>query len=81
MPNPYLAAALREQQDKRAAAVAENDPAGYDALTVPDLRDEISRRNEGRAESDQIVPSGALKADLTKALEADDNNPPETEES
>lgn len=76
MPNPYLAAALVQQQAKRAAVVAADE--GYDALTVPALRDEISRRNEDRDEDDQIVPAGTLKADLTKALEADDNtNPPE----
>ena len=74
MPNPYLAAALREQQEKRTAVVAQNDPDGYDALMRDVLRDEISRRNEGRAEGDLIVPEGANKPDLIKALEADDNN-------
>ena len=72
MPNPYLAAALREQQARRTSMVAESAPNGYDALTIPALRDEISRRNEGRAEDEQIAPQGALTADLTKALEADD---------
>lgn len=72
MPNPYLAAALREQQAKRAAIVAESE--GYDALTIPALRDEISRRNEGRDEAGQVALKGANKPDLIKALEADDRN-------
>jgi hypothetical protein len=76
MPNPYLAAALREQQAKRAAIVAESE--GYDALTIPALRDEISRRNEGRAEDEQI-PATGNKPDLIKALEADDNRNPSEE--
>ncbi len=70
MPNPYLTAALAEQQAKRVAIVAEDE--GYDALTIPALRDEISRRNEGRVEDEQIAPKGANKPDLIKALEADD---------
>jgi hypothetical protein len=72
MPNPYLAAALAEQQAKRVSIVAESD--GYDALTIPALRDEISRRNEGRGEDEQVAPKGANKPDLIKALEADDHN-------
>lgn len=70
--NPHLAAALVEQQEKRVAIVAESE--GFGALTVPALRDEISRRNEGRAEGDQIVPEGTNKPDLIQALEADTNN-------
>lgn len=70
MPGMYLAAALAEQQAKRASIVGQSE--GYDALTIPDLRDEISRRNEGRAEDEQIAPKGANKPDLIKALEADD---------
>jgi hypothetical protein len=72
MPNPYLAAALTEQQAKRVAVVAESE--GYEALTIPALRDEISRRNEGRVEDEQVVPKGTNKPDLIKALEADDRN-------
>jgi hypothetical protein len=72
MPNPYLAAALADQQAKRVAVVAEAE--GYDALTIPALRDEISRRNEGRAEDEHVTPKGANKPDLIKALEADDRN-------
>lgn len=70
MPNPYLADALRKQQDKRAALVAESE--GYDALTVPKLHDLIAARNGGPVEDDLIAPEGNLKADLVAALEADD---------
>lgn len=70
--NPYLASALAEQQARRTAIVA--DAEGFEALTIPALRDEISRRNEGRAEDEQIAPSGTNKPDLIKALEADDRS-------
>ena len=71
MPNPYLAAALREQQEKRRAVAAETE--GYDALTVDDLKAEIDKRNEGRGEDARLSKTGN-KADLIQALEADDNN-------
>lgn len=74
MPNPYLAAALRQQQERRATTIGQSEPEGYDALTVDDLRSEVTRRNDGREEADHIAPSGAKKADLIKALEADDKN-------
>lgn len=74
MPNPYLAKALREQQARRVAMIGQSEPEGYDALTVDDLRSEVARRNEGRDEASRLIaPSGAKKADLIKALEADDN--------
>lgn len=70
MPNPYLADALRKQQEKRATIVAESE--GYDALTIPRLNEFISARNEGRPEDEQIVPEGKNKPELVAALEADD---------
>lgn len=72
MPNLHLRAALADQQARRAAIVAESE--GYGALTIPALRDEISRRNEGRVEDERVAPKGANKPDLIKALEADDRN-------
>lgn len=80
MPNPYLAAALREQQEIRAA-LPPAQPEGYAALKVSDLKAAIDSRNEGRDESDFIVPEGSKKEDLIKALEADDSNTATTEES
>lgn len=43
-----------------------------DDLTIPELKAEIARRNEGRDEADQIPASGN-KPDLIAALAADDN--------
>lgn len=40
--------------------------------TIPELKAEIERRNEGREEADLIVPEGTRKADLEAALAADD---------
>lgn len=45
-------------------------PKSYDAWTVRDLKQEISRRNEGR-DADRLSPY-ANKAGLIEALEADD---------
>lgn len=70
MPNPYLADALRKQQDKRAAMVAEAE--GYEALTVPKLNDLIAARNADLYEDNKIVPEGKNKTDLIAALEAAD---------
>lgn len=80
MPNPYLAAALREQQALRDS-LPPTDPAGYEARKVADLKAAIDSRNEGRDESDLIVPEGKTKPALIKALEADDRNTPPTEET
>ena len=46
--------------------------SSLDDLTVPELKDEIARRNQGRDEADQI-PTQGNKPDLIKAIEADDN--------
>lgn len=46
-------------------------PTGYGDLKVPELKDEIAKRNEGREEAD-LIPSDGNKADLVKALEGDD---------
>lgn len=82
MPNPYLARALREQQERRKATQpAEPEGPTYGALTNANLTAEIDRRNEGRDEADQIVPDGAKKADLIRALEADDTTTQPSEES
>lgn len=40
--------------------------------TIPDLKAEIARRNQGRDEADQIPTSGN-KPDLIAAIAADDN--------
>lgn len=44
---------------------------GYSALKVAELRDEIGRRNEGRAE-DALLSTEGNKAALVAILEADD---------
>lgn len=80
MPNPYLAAALREQQVKRDS-LPPSEPEGYEALQVADLNQRIATRNEGRDEDQLIKPKGRNKPDLIKALEADDRNTQPTEES
>lgn len=49
-----------------------DESVAYQALTVDELKDEIAKRNEGRAEDEQIKPAGAKKADLQAALEGDD---------
>lgn len=46
-------------------------PDDYESMKVSDLKAEIDRRNEGRAEEDQIPVTGN-KADLVDALTADD---------
>lgn len=52
---------------------SDSSPAaeGYEAMTVPKLKAEIERRNEGRDEP-RLVPTEGKKADLIAALEADD---------
>lgn len=50
-----------------------DEPVGHDAMKVDDLKAAIDERNEGRDESDVIVPDGTRKADLIAALVADDN--------
>lgn len=47
------------------------EPSKYEGLKVAELKAEIDRRNEGRAEGDK-VPSDGAKPDLIKALDADD---------
>lgn len=44
---------------------------GYDAMTVPKLKAEIERRNEGRDEADLLSVDGR-KPDLIATLQADD---------
>lgn len=68
-----------EDAAAEAGVQAPEEPAGepagpdYSSMTVSDLRAEIDRRNEGRAEED-LIPADGLKADLVAALEADDGN-------
>lgn len=74
--------ARRDEEDRRApvfarALVKRARSAGVDLggskdLTVAELKAEIASRNEGREESDLIVPDGKTKAALVAALEADD---------
>lgn len=54
--------------DESAAAAAE----GYGGWKVAELKAEVERRNEGRAEDSLILPEGKTRADLIAALEADD---------
>jgi len=55
---------------------SDDEPDGqvaYSKQNVPDLEAEIERRNNDRADDDQIVVGGkGNKADLVAALEADD---------
>lgn len=44
----------------------------YESWTVPDLKAEVSQRNEDRNEDDQIKPDSNKKADLVAAIIADD---------
>lgn len=46
-------------------------PDDYESMKVADLKAEIARRNEGRADDDQI-PATGNKDDLVAALAADD---------
>lgn len=48
------------------------DAPSYDDLTIPELKAEIARRNEGRDEDTQI-PAAGKKPALVAALVADDN--------
>ena len=50
---------------------AEDQPAGYSALKVDDLKAEIEKRNAGR-EDDAKLSAEGLKADLVAVLVADD---------
>lgn len=45
--------------------------AGYDGMTVDELKDEIRTRNEERDEDDRLPLTGT-KSDLIAVLEADD---------
>ena len=47
------------------------EPEGYGAMTVPNLKAEIERRNDGRDQADRL-PAEGRKADLIAVLEADD---------
>lgn len=47
------------------------DGGGYEAMTVPDMKAEIGRRNDGRDEAGRVSVDGK-KADLVAALVADD---------
>lgn len=57
---------------------SEDEEVGYDSWTAKQLMKELSDRNETRDESEQIVPEGTgkdgkvVKADVVKALQADD---------
>lgn len=88
-PNPYLAAALREIQEQKAAndASAAKAAAEAETATVPyakqkkaDLEAEVARRNAARDEDSQITVEGkGTVADLVAALEADDEGPAASE--
>lgn len=58
----------------RRAKLSGHDPASKAIadMLLDELRAEIDRRNEGRADADLIVPDGTKKAELLAALEADD---------
>ncbi|MBM0203260.1 hypothetical protein JNW90_09150 [Micromonospora sp. STR1s_5] len=56
----------------RTDSESESAAEGYEAMTVPKLKAEIERRNEGRAEAD-LVSSEGKKADLVAGLKADDD--------
>lgn len=43
-----------------------------DELTIKQLKDEIGKRNEGRADGDKIAVDGSNKDDLVAALQLDD---------
>lgn len=72
----------RDDEDRRAGVFARAlvkraratgiEVGGAKELTVAELKAEIASRNEGREESDLIVPDGKTKAALVAALEADD---------
>lgn len=61
--------ALRETGAAVEVPVAPN----YDALTVPQLRDQIVARNAGRPDDEQISSDGN-KGDLVAALQLDDES-------
>ncbi|MEU7843945.1 hypothetical protein AB0B39_23630 [Micromonospora sp. NPDC049114] len=56
----------------QAKPAAGNSDSGYEGMKVTDLKAEIERRNQGRAEADLVSAEG-LKADLIAALTADDD--------
>lgn len=63
---------LIAEVDEPAAAEEEDEP--YKGVTVPDLKAEIDKRNEGRADGEKIAPAEPGKrAELVAALVADDN--------
>ena len=54
-----------------------DEDRSYASQSVADLRAEVDRRNQGRAEDDLIVVRGkGNKPDVVKALEADDKKQP-----
>lgn len=70
----------RPAEEDESADVEEVE--SYDQLKKAELWDEVNERNEGREDDDKIqVASGADKATLVAALEADDEaNEPNTDE-
>lgn len=66
-PVPEWASELVHSDDLESS----DHEGGSKPPTNPELEAEIAKRNEGRAETDQIVPAGKTKADLVAALEAD----------
>lgn len=50
----------------------EDDNAPYEAWTVPQLKEEIGRRNDAKAEGEDLLPTTGVKADLVAVLEDDD---------
>lgn len=75
---------LERELERRRAQEARNQPdaeeddedaitAPYEAYSNNELRGEISRRNQGRAEEDQLSLDGK-KVDLVATLEADDED-------
>lgn len=47
------------------------EPTGYEALTVEQLKAEIDKRNKGRDDDARLTKTGT-KAELVTALESDD---------
>lgn len=60
-----------DHNGRQVPPVLKSAPALED-LTIPELKDEIARRNAGRDESTQI-PTQGNKPDLIAAISADDN--------
>jgi hypothetical protein len=72
-PNPYLKAALREQDALRPKPGKAADAADYGTWKVADLKAEIARRN---AERGLDLPSTGKRDDLAAVLADDDTNAP-----